>query len=302
MNQDQHIRQLLGDIAEAEVPAGSLDLAARLRQQAPVLQAAPRPARPRVLRPALLGLCLLALLALGLGLMPGQTASVSAQEALKRAEQATAFGLSGIRSLHGVMETHAPQSGTVVREEIWVELPKRLRKETTWPPTGTSGADLQTMLTNGGDVWVWSVPAATPGAPPDSISLINPAELDSALYTIPNPSASLDSGGQAPTGICAQPGDRLTLLGEESLLGRTALVVECQIAPSDGHPGERLKLWIDKQLFVVLNMDYYDSTGELFVQSRFTQFEVDTPIPAERFTFAPPPGVPIEDQRTLPSR
>lgn len=296
MNQDQHIRQLLDEIAEAEVPSGSLDLAPRLRQRAPAPPAAPRPAR--VVRPALLGLCLLALLALGLSLAPGQATSVSAQEALKRAEQATAFGLSGVRTLHSVMETLAPQTGSVVREEVWVELPGRLRKQTTWPPTRTTGAELQTMLTSGGDVWIWSVPAATPDAAPDSIGLIDPAELDTALYTVPNPSASLDGPGQASAGTCAQPGDRLALLGEEPLLGRTALVVECQVAPADQRPGARLKLWIDKQLFVVLRFDYFDSTGALFVQSRLTQLEVDTPIPAERFVFAPPPGVPVEDYRT----
>lgn len=309
MNQNLHIHQLLSEIAQADVPDGSLDLVARLRQHTPALPAQP-PARPtargRAVRPALLGLALLALLVFGLNLLPGQTTSVSAQEALKRAEQATAFGLSGVRTLHGVMETIAPGSGTVVREELWIELPGRLRKETLWPATSQSGAELQTELTNGGDVWVWSVPAATPGAPPSSIGLIDPAELNTTLYTVPNPSASIDHLGQTASGTCAQPGDRLSLQGEATVLGRTALVVDCVIAPSqrDGQtdPGAHLKLWIDKQLFVVLQFDYYEATGALFVQSRFTQFEVDTPIPAERFVFAPPPGVPIEDYRTPTSR
>ena len=303
MNQDQHLRQLLDEIAETEVPSGSLDLAARLRQRAATLQPAGPAARrgPRVLRPALASLCLLALLALGLNLLPGQTASVSAQEALRRAEQVTAFGLSGIRTLHGVMETVAPQSASVVREEIWVELPARLRKQTTWPPTRQSEAEAQTILTNGGDVWIWSVPASAPNAAPDSIGLIDPAELGTALYTVPNPSVSLDSSGE-PAGLCAQSGDQLTLQGEAELLGRTALVVECRTAPSvhngTTYPSERLKLWIDKQLFVVLQHEHYDSTGALFVRSRFSQFEVDVPIPAERFSFTPPSGVPIEDYRT----
>ncbi len=303
MSQDQHIRRLLNDIAEAEVPEGSLDLAARIRQRAraprPDPVAAPRSRRQGLLRPALGGLCLLAVLALGLSLMPGQTVSVSAQEALKRAEQqASAFGLAGARSLHGVMETVAPGSGTVVREEIWVEQPGHLRKETTWPPTPQSGADLQTMLTDGTSAWVWSVPAATPDVPPDSILLIDQAEMDTALYTIPNPYVSLDPSGQPPAGLCAQPGDQLALVGEEAMLGRTALVVDCRVAATGDTPGAHLKLWIDKQLFVVLKFDYYEANGELFVQSRFTQLEVDPAIPAERFTFAPPAGVPIEDHRT----
>ncbi|HEU4326754.1 MAG TPA: sigma-E factor regulatory protein RseB domain-containing protein [Roseiflexaceae bacterium] len=303
MNQDQHIHRLLSDIAEAEVPDGSLDLAARVRQQARAPRServeAPRARRQGLFRPALAGLCLLAVLALGLSLLPGQTASVSAQEALKRAEQqASAFGLSGVRSLHGVMETIAPGSGTVVREEIWVELPGRLRKETIWPPTRQNGAEFQTMLTDGSGAWIWSVPAATPDAPPDSIGLIDQAELDTALYTIPTPHTSLDPSGQPPAGLCAQPGDQLVMQGEETVLGRTALVVDCRIAPSDNDPGSHLKFWIDKELFVVLRFDYFETNGDLFVRSQFTQFEVDPAIPAERFTFAPPAGVPIEDYRT----
>jgi hypothetical protein len=302
MNNDQHLHQLLREIAEAEVPAGSLDLTGSIRPPARLLPAAPRPAprvvRQRFYRPAFVALCLLALLAFGLRLLPGQAPSVSAQEALQRAEQASsAFGISGIRSLHGVLETFAPGSGTVVREETWLELPSRLRREVIWPAGSDFPAELQVEVTDGVDGWIWGVPAAQPDATPDSIARVSPAMISGSLYVIPNPSSSLDTPQDPGAGLCAQPGDQLALLGEEPVLGRAALVIECRIGGSDTIAGTRLKLWIDKQIFVVLQMEHYDPSGELFVESRYTQLELDLDMPAERFAFTPPAGVPITDER-----
>ena len=78
------------------------------------------------------------------------------------------------------------------------------------------------------------------------------------------------------------------------MLGRTTLVIECQLDPSSPpDAGKRLKLWIDKQLFLVLKYDCYDTTGALFIESHFSKLEIDGDIPAERFQL--PGGVPIED-------
>lgn len=284
MNHEHSINRLLSDIAESEVADGSLDLAPRIRRQA--LPAATRP-RQRIGRPALGALGLLALIALGLSLLPLRAGGVSAQEALKRAEQATIFGLSGVESLHGVLETHVPETGDVMREELWIKQPAQLRKAIIW-----QDGVYETHLIDGDSAWAWTSPGADSAVVEGEISRLTPADLAGALHVVPNPAASLDTPEQQNAGLCAQPGDRLAMLGEEEVLGRTALVVECVIGPADANAGTRLKLWIDNQVFVVLKYEHYDSTGELFVTSHFTAFEVNPAIPAERFAL--PAGAPIE--------
>jgi len=286
MKHEHSINRLLGDIAESEVADGSLDLAPRIRRQAQALPAARQP-RQRFARPALGALCLLALVAVGLGLLPLRAGGVSAQEALKRAEQATAFGLSGVDSLHGVVENHVPATGDVMREELWIKQPGQLRKAIVWPD-----AVYETHLLDGDSAWAWTSPGADSSVVEGEISRLTPSDLAGALHVVPNPAASLDTPDQQDAGLCAQPGDTLSTLGEETLLGRTALVVECVIGPADDNAGTRLKLWIDTEIFVVLKYEHYDSTGELFVTSHFTALEVNPAIPAERFEL--PAGAPVE--------
>jgi outer membrane lipoprotein-sorting protein len=287
MNQEQDIQRLLNAMAESEVPDGSLDLAARVRQQSPAPRLAmARRSRRRVFRPVL-ALGLLALVAFGAWLLPFRAASVSAQEALQRAEHATAFGLDGVDSFHGVLEVAVPATGDVTREEIWIKQPGQLRKELIWPD-----AVYETHLLDGDAAWAWTSPGPDSSVVDGTISRLAPADLAGALHVVPNPSASLDTPDQPDAGLCAQPGDQLSLLGEETQLGRPTLVIECVIGPSDANAGTRLKLWIDKQIFVVIKYEHYESTGELFVESHFTQFELNPAIPAERFAL--PAGAPIE--------
>lgn len=290
MRQDT-IKRQLHEIAEAEVPNGSLDLSDRIRQHVQAHTVVPRPAqrspRQRFLRPAMVAAAAVAVVALAIGLLPGRTPSVSAQEALRRAEQTTTFGLQGIRSLHGVMEITVPASGDVTREEYWVELPSRMRKDTVWP---SGSGKYQTMLTDGTGTWAWAT--EQPNTAPDSISNLDPAEMDTALYVIPNPTASLDTPTESD-GLCSQPGDTLASLGEETMLGRTALVIDCRISDAaEGVAGTHIKLWIDKDIFVVLKSQQFEPSGALFVENAFTQFEVNGTIPSDRFT--PPAGVPVE--------
>lgn len=287
MTKDSKLGSILGEIAEAEVPAGSLDIVARVRREA-----APRAAgvrRPALLRPAMVALGALALLALGTRLLPGQTPTVSAAEALRRAQQVTAFGLSGVSSLHGTLETHAPGSGTLVREQIWIEAPSTLRHETIWPAGPNFPENLQTEIVKGDQAWIWS---ADKGKQPESVNTIAPAELGNVLYTVPNPTASLDSTGNA-MGLCAQPGDTLTLKGQEQLLGRNVLVIDCVMGPADkDNEGSKIEMWIDSQLFLVLKYNYLESNGDVFIESRYTDLQVDPALSDDLFTL--PAGVPIE--------
>ncbi|HEY1015497.1 MAG TPA: hypothetical protein VGE07_22505 [Herpetosiphonaceae bacterium] len=295
MNQEPTVHRLLSEVAEAEVPAGSLNLADRMRRQSIIAQPERPSRRMKLMGTALVAASVLAAL-VGGRLLPGQAPSVSAAEALRRVEQTSAFGISGISSLHGTSETHAPGSDTIVRDEVWLELPSRLRREVIWPPYDNHGADRQTELRLGDEAWIWSGPESQPGVIDGPIMRMDPAEINGNLHLIPNPSASLDTPGES-AGLCAQPGDKLELLGEEPVIGRDTLVIECVTGPQDvfEQPGTRLKLWVDKQLFLVLKYEHYDTTGELFIESRYTSLEVDQPIPAERLTFAPPAGTPIED-------
>jgi outer membrane lipoprotein-sorting protein len=286
MNQEQDIQRLLSALAESEVPDGTLDLAARVRQQSPAPPIAVA-RRSRVFRPALAALTLLALVAFGAWLLPFRAASVSAQEALQRAEHATAFGLDGVDSFHGVLEIAVPATGDVTREEIWIKQPGQLRKELIWPD-----AVYETHLLDGESAWAWTSPGPDSNVVDGTIMRLTPGDLAGALHVVPNPSASLDTPDQPNAGLCAQPGDQLSLLGEETQLGRPTLLIECVIGPADANAGTRLKLWIDKQVFVVIKYEHYESTGELFVESHFTQFELNPAIPAERFAL--PAGASIE--------
>ena len=295
MRQNTSLQRHLHDIAESEVPSDSLDLSLPIRQRAQNLLAAQRAERhsprQRLVRVAMIAACVLALFAVGSQLLPGRTPSVSAKEALQRAEQSTTFGLKGIKSLHGVMEDMVPATGSTTREEYWVALPSHMRKDVVWPATATSKEQFQTEITDGKNAWIWSTDH--PKATPETVSRLDLSEMDTALYVIPNPSASLDTPADPKAGLCSQPGDQLTSLGEERMFGRTALVIDCHIAPdASSLAGTHLKLWIDKDIFVVLKAQQFEANGDLFVQSAFTQFEIDGAISPD--TFAPPAGVPVE--------
>lgn len=290
MTKDKKLGSILSEIAESEVPSGSLDMVARVHQEA--VLATPRTAgvrRKAILRPAMVALGTLVLLAVGSRVLPGQTPTVSAAEALRRAQQVTAFGLSGISSLHGALETHAPGSGTLVREQVWIDAPSSMRHETIWPATSSSAENLQTEIIKGNEAWIWS---ADTGTQPESISTISPAELGNVLYTVPNPSSSLDSAGNS-MGLCAQPGDTLTLKGHEQLLGRDVLAIECVIGPaSQQDQGSKIEMWIDSQLFLVLKYNYIEANGDVFIESHYTDLQVNPALSENLFEL--PAGLPIE--------
>ncbi len=288
MHNDNTISKALANVAEHEVPEGSLNMLKPLQQQASLK---PQTRRTGWLRPAMMAATGVALAAVGFGLLPSQVSQVSAKEALRRAEQVTAFGLTGIDSLHGVLETHVPATGSVVSEKIWVQQPNKLRKEIVWPGSETRAEQYETQIMNGADAWAWISPAGQPNTVDDTVSQFSSSELDGALYVIPNPTASLDSNGNSD-GLCAQPGDQLSTVGQESFLGRDALVIECVLGGSSDQANTRLKFWIDDELFVVLKSEYYESNGDMFVESAYTEFEVNADYPAD--FFAPPAGAPIE--------
>ncbi len=289
MHNDNNISKALANVAEHEVPEGSLNLLKPLQQQVNIKPQSTR--RIGWLRPAMMAATGVALAAVGFGLLPSQVSQVSAQEALRRAEQVTAFGLNGIDSLHGVLETHVPETGSVVSEKIWVQQPNKLRKEIIWPSGSNTPEQYETQIMNGADAWAWISPAGQPNTVDGTVSQFSSSELDGALYVIPNPTASVDSYGQSD-GLCAQPGDQLSTVGQESLLGRDALVIECVLGGDSDQANSRLKFWIDDELFVVLKSEYYMPNGELFVESVYSVFEVDGAYPADYF--APPAGAPIE--------
>ncbi|XSG77427.1 LolA family protein [Herpetosiphon llansteffanensis] len=288
MHNDNNIAKALANVAEHEVPEGSLNLLKPLQQQATLK---PQTRRTGWLRPAMMAATGVALAAVGFGLLPSQVSQVSAKEALRRAEQVTAFGLNNIESLHGVLETHVPATGSVVSEKIWVQQPNKLRKEIVWPGSETRDEQYETQIMNGADAWAWISPAGQPNTVDGTVSQFSSSELDGALYVIPNPTASLDSNGNSE-GLCAQPGDQLSTVGQESFLGRDALVIECVIGGDSDQANTRLKFWIDDELFVVLKSEYYEANGDIFVESAYTEFEVNGSYPAD--FFAPPAGAPIE--------
>ncbi|KPL90093.1 LolA family protein [Herpetosiphon geysericola] len=288
MHNDNTISKALANVAEHEVPEGSLNMLKPLQQQANLK---PQTRRTGWLRPAMMAATGVALAAVGFGLLPSQVSQVSAKEALRRAEQVTAFGLTGIDSLHGVLETHVPATGSVVSEKIWVQQPNKLRKEIVWPGSETSDEQYETQIMNGADAWAWISPAGQPNTVDGTVSQFSSSELDGALYVIPNPTASLDSNGNSD-GLCAQPGDQLSTVGQESFLGRDALVIECVLGNSSDQANTRLKFWIDDELFVVLKSEYFEPNGDLFVESEYSVFEVNGSYPAD--FFAPPAGAPIE--------
>ncbi|GAA5527142.1 hypothetical protein [Herpetosiphon gulosus] len=289
MHNDKHISQALASVAEHEVPEGSLNLLKPIQAQVALKPQATR--RVGWLRPAMIAACGVALAALGFGLLPSQVNQVSAKEALRRAEQVTAFGLTGIDSLHGVLETHVPETGSVVSEKIWVQQPNKLRKEIIWPSGANTPEQYETQIMNGDDAWAWISPAGQPNVVDGTVSQFSSSELDGALYVIPNPTSSIDSNGQND-GLCAQPGDQLSTVGQESLLGRNALVIECIIGGDSDQANTRLKFWIDDELFVVLKSEYFETNGDLFVESEYSVFEVNGSYPADFFT--PPAGAPID--------
>ncbi len=98
-----------------------------------------------------------------------------------------------------------------------------------------------------------------------------------------------------PHGLAqAMKSDKLDIVGTDIVAGRDTVVLLRQGIDSKGALFKKHKYWIDAKTGVMLKQEgYAETTGwdKWVQQTVFTNITYDRPIPSEKFTFLPAPGV-----------
>ena len=132
--------------------------------------------------------------------------------------------------------------------------------------------------------------------PGDLILAATLPELSFTATAIPNANAALQSASE-----CATPERR----ADETVAGRATYVIDLgpSTCPSASMPetnGRRV-IWVDKETFFVLKAIQYDGRpgreGELYSTTEVTSVEYNVALAPELFTYSPPPGLRVIDER-----
>lgn len=88
----------------------------------------------------------------------------------------------------------------------------------------------------------------------------------------------------------------VSLLGVEEVDGRSAYVLEAK--PEAENKGysliSRTKMWVDKETWMALRCEMYDSKENLITETEISDLEINTGIPASEFEFEVPAGAEIK--------
>lgn len=89
----------------------------------------------------------------------------------------------------------------------------------------------------------------------------------------------------------------VSLQGIEEIDGRTAYVLEAE--PETENEEEynlfsRTKMWVDKETWMPLRNEMYDSKGNLVIETEMSDLEINTEIPDSEFKFEVPEGAEIK--------
>jgi outer membrane lipoprotein-sorting protein len=88
----------------------------------------------------------------------------------------------------------------------------------------------------------------------------------------------------------------VSLLGMEEIDGRSSYVLEAN--PKEDGEGiqlvEGMKLWVDKETWMPLRYEMYDSDGGLMIELEIHDLEVNTGIPDSEFVFEVPEGATVK--------
>ncbi len=286
--------------------------------------------RPGAVVAALIGLTALLLAALGAALsaplVPAvQPMTVSARTIVQRAVRASLGVVTGKDAVHSftLSSTTTMQPGNsglpafdgyggavVSRVRRWYEAPNRWRIERRYgaPPRGYLAREYYapgTQVSDGATLWSYDQPNHTVS--------VNPLRGESGtadLFPLGQSDAA-PASGQPPRNVggvlaeatrCFTP----TLEGSAPVAGRDSYVIDLERVgcySSSAHETDgRLVLWVDKQTFFVLKSVLYDvkDRARPYVTTVVTAVRYNVPIDPAVFTFTPPAGAVVDDQRPRP--
>jgi len=230
------------------------------------------------------------------------TESVSATAILHKAE-ATATGPAHFRSfvITEVSEQYPAAvagSDDVVKSEStrWYEAPGRWRREVISTVLGADGEVKSrgglVSVSDGATVWIHRLRDNT------VIVRAQGAAGADELGPFPEVTGGL-SALLAQAGVCYTP----SLAGSDTIAGRATHVIalgasRCAPSPEAGAaagPAE-WTVWVDKETFLILK-SVQDIDGAVAATTTVTSIQYNDPQDAARFTFTPPPGAKVRDQR-----
>jgi hypothetical protein len=271
--------------------------------------------------PALAGALTLVLVTLGMAgfLTLGQPRAASAAEVLARVEQAAMGGAAqDIRSFHGDYTFRSRHDANGAFFESQRE---------TWFVTPDKYLSLGTMRDVDGREWSWfggtdgklhynyrsdmaqlqlyePLPASESGdnrsmMDPLQIYLLEPSDLQTVIEGARQKTRPVDprSEPRPPYMYDAK------LAGSDTILGRPTYVIELTLVPgaslqrTGAQIPERVKLWVDNQIYVVLRTEGWDAQGRVLESSGYTSFEINTSVDPAVFDFTAPSDAAIVDMR-----
>lgn len=269
--------------------------------------------------PALAGALALVLVTLGMAgfLTFGQPQVASAAEVLARVEQ-SAKGVAAldIRSFHGdyTFRSRHDANGAFFesQRETWFVTPNKylsrgtMRDGREWSWFGgTDGKLRYNYRSDMGQLQLYDpLPASESGdnrsmMDPLQIHLLEPSDLQTVIEGARQKTPPVDprSEPRPPYIYDAK------LAGSDTILGRPAHVIELTMVPgaslqqTGAQIPERVKLWVDKQVYVVLRTEGWDGQGRVLESSGYTSFEINKSIDPAVFDFTPPSDAAIVDMR-----
>lgn len=262
--------------------------------------------RPAALSVAFVGL----IIAVGALFVLGQPQPVSAEEVLALWEKASknnyadtiSSGYMVTNSRYRQFDTEEPFTDVLLpqlwqsRTEVWYQAPANvLGKIGYTTPDGSliEGYNLETAdatyATLAGHEEI-RIMERGPNAP----RAFSPLDLGQLL-----------AGSGTPVGPVTKT-YTTTLIGTEEVAGRMAYVLEKNVTPevleAEARGGFKLyrhkyRLWIDRQLYLVLRLQSWSKGGELVDDMTTEKLELNIPVNPGLFEFQPPAGYLVADMR-----
>jgi hypothetical protein len=271
--------------------------------------------------PALAGALALILGTLGMMgfLTLGQPRAASAAEVLARVEQAAMGGATqDIRSFHGdyTFRSRHDANGAFFesQRETWFVAPDKYLSQGTMRDVdgrewswfaGADGKLQYNYRSDMGQLQLYEpLPASESGdnrsmMDPLQIYLLEPSDLQTVIEGARQKTRPVDprSEPRPPYMYDAK------LAGSDTILGRPTYVIELTLVPgaslqrTGSQIPERVKLWVDKQIYVVLRTEGWDAQGRVLESSGYVSFEINKSVDAAVFNFTPPSDAAIVDMR-----
>ncbi|MFZ3070565.1 MAG: outer membrane lipoprotein-sorting protein [Anaerolineaceae bacterium] len=253
------------------------------------------------------------LMAVGIGvIVSSRTSPVNAQQILEKTLAVTNLpSASGVQSLALIETGNAVPANTrldalsnlngderiISETKWWYAAPKEWRVEYQQTILAADGSEISSdtslAVSDGVDIWHYD--------PEQNTVIVNKYSENiggkGAVALFGQNAQSLsDLLQQAAT--CYDP----KISGRESVAGREAYVIDlgpskCPSASSPEMNG-RLVLWVDKETYFVLKQEQYNQEGsQVLLTSEVTQVQYNAPLDPGLFSFTPPAGAHLIDNR-----